>query len=349
MNNTSIYRPAILAKTSRLQRLLHQQPQQNAVIEVNNLLAEKPILSIGKGDITAIEQRYALTLHTEFPLNMEEFYAVYLNYCLNEKPNEKPNGKHNDNHLTTADQQALQHLRSILSLDPKSIANLHTRIGGAAYQQAFVAAISGGRLTPEAAAALADLAAALQLPTQLTEKISSQIRQSYMQQYLRKLLDKQRVSPDEEKELAAISENFQLPLPDDKTQKRLQLYRRYWDLQHLPLPPIIPDISLPKTEECYFMAGAIGWFELRSVRYKSISTDEMTKIDSGSIYLTSKRIIFNGAGKNNNIALEKIQWAKLNSNGVEINKGTAKNPEFRFADRADIFYMMLDRLLREKQ
>ena len=340
MNNTTtspVFRTATLSKTSTFQRLLHQQPEENAVIEVNNLLATRPVRSIEKTDITAIEQRYTLHLHTEFPLNLEEFYAVYLNYCLDDKK------------LSDEEVRDLQHLKSILGLDEKSIGNLHTRIGGKVYQQALIEAISGGRLTPEAADSLAELAASLQLPEQLTEKIASQIKLSYMQQYLQKLLSRQRVSPDEEQELKAMPENFGLPLPiDDKTHKKIQLYRQYWDLQNLPLRAIIPDITIQAPEECYFMAGAIGWFELRSIRHKSVTTHEMTKIDHGSLYLTNRRIIFNGSGKNLNIQLDKILSIKKTDNGIEINKGASKNPELRFPDRADIFYMILDRLLRKQ-
>src|ERR1700749_4238661 len=80
-----LFRTVPLVKKSLLQRWLKQQPEENAVIELNNLLASTPIKAITREDIIAIEERYALNLKLEFSLNLEEFYATYLNYCLEDR------------------------------------------------------------------------------------------------------------------------------------------------------------------------------------------------------------------------------------------------------------------------
>ncbi|MEZ4901774.1 MAG: hypothetical protein R2822_08470 [Spirosomataceae bacterium] len=67
-----------LIAQSLMQRLLRQQPIENAVIELNNLLATQPILSINRTDLDLIEQRYSVLL-SQFMLNLEEFYAVHFN------------------------------------------------------------------------------------------------------------------------------------------------------------------------------------------------------------------------------------------------------------------------------
>jgi hypothetical protein len=74
----------------------------------------------------------------------------------------------------------------------------------------------------------------------------------------------------------------------------------------------------------------------------------MTLIDKGTLYLTNKRLILTGAKKNANIRLDKILNISPYSDGVEIDKETGKKPVLQFTDRADIFCIMLERLLRER-
>jgi len=83
--NGNLYQQRPLSDTSFFQKLFKQVPQENAVIELNNLLAAKPVLNISQRDIEAIEGKYRLNLRKEFKLNLEEFYAVYLNHCLADK------------------------------------------------------------------------------------------------------------------------------------------------------------------------------------------------------------------------------------------------------------------------
>src|ERR1044072_5366831 len=101
----SLYQKVPLQKRSFFQKLFKQYPEENAVIEVNNLLAASDITSISKKDISEIERRYYFSLSKEFQLNLEEFYAVYLNSCVNKMS------------LTADHINSLDHLQHILSLD----------------------------------------------------------------------------------------------------------------------------------------------------------------------------------------------------------------------------------------
>jgi hypothetical protein len=78
------------------------------------------------------------------------------------------------------------------------------------------------------------------------------------------------------------------------------------------------------------------------------STDEMTLIDSGTVYLTGKRILFTGHKKNSNIRLDKILQIILYTNGVEISKETDKSPVLKLTERPGVFCILLERLLRER-
>jgi hypothetical protein len=358
----TIFKKSLIVDRSFLQTIFGQHPEENAVIELNNLFASKSILQISQNEISEIENRYNINLLKEFKLNLEEFYATHLNYCLADKS------------LSNEELEELKHLKMLLSLDNNTIDKLHNRIGEIVYKTTFEEAVSDGRLSESEKAFLSKLESDLKLPKELSEKIASEAKLAFMEQYKEKIISDQRLSPNEEKELQAISSSLNINIMvDNKTQQQLDKLKLYWALENIELPTIEPDIVVQKSENCYFQITNVNWYELRSVRQrvsysgystrfkvakgfylnsgsyspKSYGTDQMTLIDNGSIYLTNKRIIFVGHKKNSNIRLEKIINITPYSNGVEIDKETGKRPLLQFQNRADIFCIIIERLLRE--
>ena len=131
-------------------------------------------------------------------------------------------------------------------------------------------------------------------------------------------------------------------------------------------------MSLEKNEKCYFQTSC-EWFEKRTVtqrinysgptasikimkgvRYRvgsikpqRVTSEEWKKIDSGTMYLTSKRVIFLGQSKSLNIKLAKILSFTPYSDGVELTKDAGRNPLIMFPTNSDIFSVILSRLLNE--
>ncbi|MFT3947890.1 MAG: hypothetical protein QM763_13050 [Agriterribacter sp.] len=361
--NGNLYQTKPLANTSFLQRLFKQFPQENAVIELNNLLATKEILKISKREISEIEEQYKLSLNKEFKLNLEEFYAVYLNYCLADKI------------LNEQELAELNHLKHILELDDKTINKLHAKIGENIYKKSFQEAVADGRLTKDEEEFLSKLESALRLPKELAEKISAETRIAYIENYVAQIVADQRLSPAEEDELKAIANSLNINVQlNDQTKEQLRKLKLYWALENLPLPIIQSDIAIQKSEVLHFKIANVNWYELRSVRQRvsysgystsfkvakgfylrsgsyrpqSYSVDTMKLIETGTIYLTNKRIIFTGNKKNSNIRIDKILDFTPYSDGVEIGKETGKSPTLQMAQNADIFCMILERLLNER-
>lgn len=359
----SLFKQATLSERSFFQKIFNQHPQENAIKEVNNLLASKPLLQISKQEIEAIENKYDVNIEKEFKLNLEEFYAVYLNYCLKDK------------NLSNDELKELKHLKTILNLNDKSIDNLHSRIGEIVYKQSFQEAVSDGRLTKDEEAFLTKLENELRLPKELANKISNETRHSFMTNYVAQIVADERLSPDEEKELEAIAASLNIDVKIDEENKIIfEKLKRYWALENLELECLDADITLQKTENCFVIIKNVNWHELRSVRqrvnysgystrfkvakgfylrsgsYKpqSYSTDQMKLIDSGTLYLTNKRLIFTGLKKNSNIKLDKILSITPYTDGVEIDKETGKSPLLTLPELPDVFCIILERLLRER-
>ena len=75
------------AKTqSFVQRLVGGKPKENAIIEINNLLAgAKGIQDVTDESIQRIADAYKVNLQKEFPKELESLYEEYLGYCLSDK------------------------------------------------------------------------------------------------------------------------------------------------------------------------------------------------------------------------------------------------------------------------
>ena len=361
--NENLFQNISLSEISFFQKLFKQFPQENAVIELNNLLASNPILNISENDIAEIEKNYNLSLLKEFKLNLEEFYAVYLNFCLGDKI------------LNDDEFKKLNHLKHLLNLDSKTIEKIHAKIGEIIYKKTFQEVVADGKLTEQEKDFLVKIENTLKLPKELTDKISSEIRINFIENYVAQIVTDQRLSPTEEQELQAIASNLNVNVQlNDETKEQLYKLKIYWALENLDLPVIQPDITTQKAELCHFKTSDVSWYELRSVRQRvsysgystsfkvakgfylrsgnyrpeSFSADSMKLIDKGTIYLTNKRIVFTGTSKNSIIRIDKILNFTPYSDAVEIGKETGKSPIIKMNKDADIFCMMLERLLNER-
>lgn len=355
-----IFQIVPLQKQSFLQRLFKQRLNDNAVIALNNLLATKPILEVNTRDITAIEAEYQIDLNQQYGLNMQEFYAVYLGYCLQKKD------------ITTDEQVTLAYLKTILKLNEVSVNELHTKLGRGVFEAIFENTISDGRLTQQKEDDLERLAQRIGIPDTVSKEISENARKAYISNYVGRIISDERYSPDEEKELFEIAKSLKVDLGFDTDLRwKLEKLKVYWQIENLPLPAISPGIILQKTETCHLQINNVDWHELRVVTQRvsyrgysssikiakgfylrtgsytprSYKTEQMKLIDTGTLYLTNKRLIFAGRLKNSNIRLEKIIDFVPYSDGVEIRKDTGKSPLLTIQNNADVFCIMLGRLL----
>lgn len=359
--NNDLFQVRSLIKPSFMQKLLGQKPEENAIIEFNNLLATKNILDITQIDISEIENRYSLTLSTEFPLNLQEFYAVYLNYC------------HCKNPFGVNQYPEINHLEQILKLDYQSINIIQQKIGSLTYRRNFEQAITNGRLTPIDKESLDKLKEVLQLTNTIAENIAIETQTKYIENYVNQIIKHQRFSPKEEKELNAIFNNFNIIFNlNEKTLIQLNKLKLYWKLENLDLPIINCGIDLQKLEVCHLIESNVSWYEPRCERQRLSTTptdnrvyttksfylnspfskiqnlkiDKLKFVDSGLLFLTNKRIILVGSRKKYNIRIEKIIYYVPYQDGIEICKDTGKSPLLQLTEKPDIFSIILERILK---
>lgn len=346
-----------LVMQSFMQRLLRQLPTDNAVIELNNLLATQPIQSISQNDLAIIEQRYGVSLN-QFMLNLEEFYAVLLNYKLA------------DRHLPKDGLADLIHLRTLFQIPQQSVEMLHTRIGGIVYKQRVKEVIQTGQITPDQKSSLTKFGQAIELSPELANTIYQEVCQARLSKVIGEYGINARITPEEELHLQAISQNLGV-VPDADTKQTIDRFKRYWTLEHTELPVIEVATSLQKSESCHFQAANVQWFEERATARRTNYDDHyelnksfdivdlcandasakkdtfyiIKRINVGHLYLTNKRLIFDGKDKITSIKLNTILNVKAYKQGILIDKITGKNVLLLVDRDADVLALLCQRLL----
>ncbi|MGJ7032815.1 hypothetical protein [Niabella hirudinis] len=359
--NGKVYEIQPLIARSVMQKLFKQHPDDNAVIELNNLLATQSIYTISSGDLEQLNQKYKLNLKREYRLNLEEFYAVYLNHCLS------------DRRLDDEELHDLNHLKLLFELDDKTVDKLHVKLGEKMYKQSFSEAVADGNLSDEEKTFLSALENTLKLPKELADKIAFEVKKNFVNDFVSKIVSTNSLSPKEEQELEQIARNLNVQLKaDEQTHYHLEKLKQYWVLENLPLQTMEPDIVIQKSELCYLQVLNVNWYEPRgsrsnNPRYPSIfssntktyvgpgrnqsrpqNAEALRLINDGALYLTNKRIIFTHGWNKSIIRLNDISRTQPFAEGVEIYKYNGKNIVLQMGQNADVFAMILLRVLRSE-
>lgn len=357
-----LFKPKALIQPTFFQKIFKIKPKGNFTIEINNLLAEKEILDISKEEIQSLSDTYKVNLQKNFQNDLLNFYKVCLESNLGNRE------------LSEIATNKLNHLVSILNLNEIKTKEIFEEITRGLYKNVVQDSIRGGILEREDEIRLLNMEKNLMIPKDVATNIYKENAESILTSRLQKAISDQRFSPEEEEELNTLAKNLHIGLTfDSDTRSVLDKYKLFWEIDNGNIPVIVTDISLQKSELCYFNTD-IDWLEQRTVttrvnyggpsfrvkivkglyyRVGSVSAQRITEdvwktIDSGKLYLTNKRVIFMGSKGNKTITINKILDFNVFSNGIEIQKDSGKSPFFEFNNNTDVFAVILAKLLMEK-
>ncbi len=71
----------------------------------------------------------------------------------------------------------------------------------------------------------------------------------------------------------------------------------------------------------------------------------MTQLDSGTLYVTNKRLLFDGAQNSKSIALKKIIRFTVFSDGIKIEKDTGRDQYFIGSGDSEVLGAVLERVI----
>lgn len=352
-----------LESVSFWEKLKGQKNERNAVIEINNLLSEKPIMEVHAEDIQTIMDKYELNLYTDFDDgSMRELYKKYLRFCFD------------DNHLDAEEIIRLKHLKRLLGLTDKAVEIANHQICQEVYERELDAALEDNRLDERELHFLKQLQNQLQLPQSWVDSIYQHKAQSIVIRFIKGAIEDERLSPDEEEELQALISNLSIePKLDTATQAELAKYRLFWQIENDKLPPIYVPIKLKAEEHCYFLTDVYAYEarksekednngSVRALRVKlsrssywhpeqlDVFTAEDTlwkSLSQGKAYITDQRIILREKEQEKSIKLTVIKDFMVYPNGLMLIRDKQKRVFLQTNANTDVFSMILGRVIRD--
>lgn len=354
----SVYEKKELTKQSFFQRVFGIHPKQNFIIELENLLSENEDnpLSIRKSNITSLKEKYKIK-SKDFKYEREFLLNSYISKCLW------------DGHLSEEEKKQLLHLSELLDINDDYLNRKITEEGKIIYKKRVQLVISDDIIENSEKDELNSLQKEFNISEEDSTNILSSEVSSKIQTYVDSLLEKRRISPEEEKKLNEMLSG--LNVTAKFTGDGIEKFRKYWDVENAELVPIESPINLQKSEVLYFSTKT-DWYEERTrttsisygglgtkfkickgvyLRAGSIAPSRITEgylklIDSGKLYFTNKRLIFMGEHGNKLIPYSKIFSFTPFADGIEIDKETGKKPFLKSED-PELMGIYLARLLKD--
>lgn len=351
--------PTALRPKGFLKRLTRTPDKENGVIEVANLLASGPIVSTSMSQVADILNRY----NVGFGEVRSEFLDIMRTVLTHHAE---------DGELTDSDRSDLAHLQKILSLADDDVKRVREAVLADLYAKSVTDALADAEITPDERKRLGMMAASFGLPEVRTREIYRDQVEKLLQWTLERMTDDRRFTEAEEKRLADMASKFgvELKLGDEKTQALLERFKRLARIEAGHLPIIRPLIHLQRGETChatfvctqseirqqttsYRYSGltasvkivkGLRW-RVGQVSVQRITRDAMLQLDSGALYITSKRLFFDGAKKNTTIALSRIVHFTVFSDGLCVEKDTGRDQYFIGTGDLDVIGAVMDSVI----
>lgn len=343
------------------QGLFGRQPRENAVIRIHNLLARMPVREITELEVADIFREHRVNLRRHLKPERLALYRSYLDHCMK------------DHHLSDSDLDDLQHLRDLLALPADEAERAHDAVAGELLRGAYDEMMEEGNVDEARVAFLEKLQGDLRIPDRLAETIINEKRSVHIRREVDRITDDLRISPQEWEDLQKLARVLRVSLEvEEASREQFDRMKRLWLLENGDMPTVEPDIILQRGEICHYMGDA-DWLESRTVTKRinygglgyrvrimkglywrggsmglqRVTAEEIAAIDIGRLYVTSKRILFNGGYKNMNLPLGRIIEIVPYTDGVGVEKDRGLSPIFRVGEDAEVLALVLGRVLDE--
>ena len=342
-----IFRNIPLLNQSIIQKLLGQQPFENAIIELNNFLVNNSVRDITSDKVVYLSKKYGIDFLEVFSLNLEEFYAVIYSFSLIQKG------------LLYEDEIAddLNYFKKIFHLNENRLFKIQLEIGKKHFEKNFEEAIVDGRLTNENINSLKELGLKLNLSQNEISEISQRVSISFFEKLYQGAISKDRIKTNELMYLYNVAKGLNINL-SHQYKTSLERLNLYWIYENEELKEIETSTKLHKSERCFFILKKVKWYEEREAlkkRYgysvfnsnKQILPQNLKIIDIGDVLLTNKRLIFIGLEKTTSTSYDKIIRLSEYKDSIVVDKGIGRSPIFNLDKDIDVFYIILKRLKNE--
>lgn len=320
-------------------RLLRLRNRADAGLGIQALIASRPLHTISGSDVSAVLLRYSISGRPARRVLVEVWESALTRFLV-------------DNKLSDEEATFLRALRVPLGITDREAEAVEAQLIHPKYQQALREVFKDGRVSEAERARLRSLAGDLRLSEGVRQSLLAPVARQALSAAADARISDERLSPDEEEALSELAKEFGVALSLDGTQRqRMDRAARFWRIENDEPPTLQVPITLQKNEKCHFTCQA-SWHEIRTrtvrVNYSGLSTsirickgvryrvgsitpqrvtrDELTHIDDGTLYVTNKRVLFDGLRKNSAIRYSALLSFSVHSDGIILEKATGKSP-----------------------
>ena len=351
-----------LVEASFWQRISGSKNSLNAFIEFNNRLAERGILGVEREDVLSICEKYKIEdWKKEFNEELRNSFVLAIGFFLS------------DSEISSSEVEELEHLAALLCITNEEKEKIYTSSGLKVYDELYAKFIVDELLSDDERAILLKIQDAFALKNESISTLIGKRITDFANGLIKKIIEDKRIGPGELEEFyskcSSLGVNYSF---QEESQKIIDGYKENWNLENAPLATIQVAMNLKKDEVCYYKTN-VSWHELRKVthgfsyggpalRFKimkgvsfragrmavhRITTDEMTELDVGVLYVTNQRFIFDGLVRNNAWTFKTILAIEPYENGIRVEKEKGKSPVFQTLVAEEKLTIILGRIFSE--
>jgi hypothetical protein len=311
-------------------------------VEIQNLLAARLLPEVTRSDVDAILARHRVSLSRRRDVMLRLWRQALREFL-------------RDDSLSDKEIDYLSALRHLFTLTDRDVERAHIALAEPRYAEAFSEAVSDEKLTPEELTRLEKLAVALRLPERARRKAQEAPIQEVVERVLARVVADRRLSPAEEQALRDLQKNLGMPELrfGPATQVALDKYALLWRIENGELPFIAGPAPAPLQDgEICHLACRSFWHELRnytvrperpgtasSVRVprgltyrvdgaapKRVARDGLAPVDWGSLYVTSRRLVFIGQKTRETIRFTELHGVEVFADAIVLEKSSGRRP-----------------------
>jgi hypothetical protein len=251
-----------------------------------------------------------------------------------------------DDAVSDAEAAYLASLRRLLNLSDRETATVEHAIVAARYRLAAGEALADARLTPAEREGLERLYTALRVPEEIHRVVWTELAAPLVRERLDEAIADRRLSPHELDEVRAYAESLgivELQF-DTRFQALVDRFSLLWRIENGQLPSVAAPITLEAGENC-FWSGEAEWHESRgasmrtgmramkglhlragSVARSPVTRDELRRLDAGTLYITSERILLRGAQNGLQLRHASVFAMEVFSDAIRVEKASGRGP-----------------------
>lgn len=353
--------PRVVGRPSWWKRVMRRPDVDAALAEIHNAIASSDIDDLPSALVADVAARTRVSTRA-LEDGVRSIYVAVLRHFAR------------DSRLDGEELRKLGRLRALLGIRPSDERAAIVAALTPVYRERLGAAISDGTLTESESRGLEELRVRLALPQSVVEEIHREEIGPLIQRILDEAIEDRRLSPVEEERLAIIAGNLGGRIQhDQQTARTLERFRLLWRLDQGELPIVEAPVRLQRSETCHF-AMPCGHHEFRTttraIQYAGptvripivrgvswrmghlavnrVTTEDLRFLDAGVLYVTNRRLLFDGGRKTTAILFRRIIRFTVFADGLKIEKDAGKDQYFMTGEGdLEILGAVLDAAMRD--